>query len=69
MNDSETKEPHAETLWESMQRSRAELEASGYSFRSKEEIDADIADMRDWDDKVDEVDRQIEEKRGRDDRE
>jgi hypothetical protein len=40
----------AETLWEVMERSRAELEASGHRFRTTEEIDADIAEMRDWGD-------------------
>jgi hypothetical protein len=48
-----------------MQRTRAELEAIGHGFRTKEEIDADIEDMRDWDGKVDEVYRQIEEERQR----
>ena len=43
-----TGEALAETLWESTQRSRAELEASGHGFRTEEEIDADIEDMRDW---------------------
>ncbi len=52
-----------EGLMEYMQRTRAELEASGRKFRTKEEIDADIEDMRDWDGKVDEVYRQIEEER------
>jgi hypothetical protein len=37
-----------ETLREFMQRTRAELEASGHRFRTKEEIDADIEEMRGW---------------------
>ena len=52
-----------EDLWQYLQRTRAELEASGQGFRTKEEIDADIDDMRDWDGKIDEVYRQIEEER------
>jgi hypothetical protein len=61
-----TSEAPKETLWEAMQRSRAELEASGYGFfRTKEEIDAYIEDLRDWDGKVDEVYRQLEEERRR----
>jgi hypothetical protein len=54
-----------ENWLEYLQRTRAELEASGAVFRTKEEIDADIEDMRDWDGKVDEVYRQIAEERGR----
>ncbi len=46
-----TSEAPKETLWEAMQRSRAELEASGHDFfRTKEEMDAYIEDMRDWGD-------------------
>lgn len=47
-----TSEAPGETLWEAMQRSRAELEASGYGFfRTKEEIDAYIENLRDLDSK------------------
>jgi hypothetical protein len=60
-----TGEAPKETLWEFMQRTRAELEAMGTGFRTKEEIDAYIEDMRDWDGKVDEVYRQLEEERRR----
>ena len=45
---------------EVLQRSRAELEAAGHRFRTKEEIDADPADIRDWDGKVEEVARPLE---------
>jgi len=57
-----TSEAPKETLWEAMQRSRAELEASGHDFfRTKEEVDAYVEDLRDWDGKIDEVYRQLEE--------
>jgi len=36
--------------WQFLQRARAELEAAGHPFRSKEEIDAEIADLRSDDD-------------------
>jgi hypothetical protein len=51
--------------WERMQRGRAELEASGHQFRTKEEIDADIEDMRDWDSRLDEIRHQLEEEHRR----
>jgi hypothetical protein len=39
-----------ETLVEFVQRSRRELAAAGHKFRTKEEIDAELAEMRDeWD--------------------
>ena len=59
--------PTTETLWQFMERTRAELEATGHRFRTKEEIDADMEDMRDWDGKVAELDRQREEELRRDD--
>jgi hypothetical protein len=37
-----------ENWFEYLQSTRAELEASGHRFRAKEEIDADIEEMRDW---------------------
>ena len=52
-----------ESLIEYLQRTRAELEASGAVFRTKEEIDADIEEMRDWDSRLDEIRLQIEEAR------
>jgi hypothetical protein len=51
----------AEGWWPYLQRVRAEREAAGYPFRTKEEIDAEMADLRDWDGKIDEFYRQIEE--------
>jgi hypothetical protein len=50
-----------ETLLELMLRTRAELEASGAVFRTKEEIDADLEADRDWDSRLDEIRRQAEE--------
>ncbi len=36
--------------WQVLQEGRARLEASGHRFRTKEEIDAEIAELReDWD--------------------
>ncbi|HKI33500.1 MAG TPA: hypothetical protein VKA46_16720 [Gemmataceae bacterium] len=35
--------PAAETWWEYLQRSRAEMLAQGHTFRTREEIDADRA--------------------------
>jgi hypothetical protein len=61
-------ERKAESLIEYLQTTRAELEASGAVFRTKEEIDADIEEMRDWDSRLDEIRRKGEESRlpGRD---
>jgi hypothetical protein len=41
-------ERQGENWFDYLQRTRAELEASGAVFRTKQEIDADIEDMRDW---------------------
>ncbi len=38
--------------WEYLQRARAELEAAGYPFRTKEEIDAEIESLRSGDDRI-----------------
>jgi len=52
-----------ENWLEYLQRTRAKLEASGATFRTKEEIDSDIEEMRDWDSHLDEIRDQIEEAR------
>ena len=49
-----------ENWLEHLQWTRAELEASGATFRTKEEIDADLEDLRDWDSRLDEIRLQIE---------
>jgi hypothetical protein len=50
-----------ENWFECLQRIRAEREAAGYPFRTKEEIDADLEDIRDWgDDRLDEARGRIE---------
>jgi hypothetical protein len=55
-----------EGWWEILQRIRAHREASGYRFRTKEEIDAEIEDLRSWnDEEIDELHRQIEAERRR----
>jgi hypothetical protein len=41
--------PVKEDWWQFLQRARAALEASGHHFRTKEEIDAEIADIRSGD--------------------
>jgi hypothetical protein len=44
--------PVTETLVEFVDRTRRELEAAGHKFRTKEEIDAEINELRDeWDDR------------------
>ncbi len=55
--------PRKESLWEFMQRTRAEREASGEPFRTKEEIDAEIEELRDWDGKIDEIERERDRRR------
>ncbi len=40
--------PKSGNWFDYLRRARAELEASGAVFRTKEEIDADIEEMRDW---------------------
>ena len=47
----ETAVPPTETLVEFGQRSRRELEAAGHTFRTKQEIDAELEELRhEWDD-------------------
>jgi len=46
----------SESLIEYLQRTRAELEASGAVFQTKEEIDAYLEDIRDWgEDRIEEA--------------
>src|SRR5437867_4174076 len=54
----EAEEAAGEDPWQYLQRVRAELEASGHHFRTKEEIDADIEDMRSGDERIEEAYRQ-----------
>jgi len=47
-----------ETLVEFVDRTRSELEAAGHKFRTKEEIDAEIEELRnEWDERLDELER------------
>ena len=55
--------PQAEDWWQVLQRARAELEASGHRFRTKEEIDAYVGDLRSGDERLEEVYREIERRR------
>jgi hypothetical protein len=48
----------AEGLIEFVQRTRRELEAAGHRFRTREEIDAELEELRgEWDDRLDQLDR------------
>jgi hypothetical protein len=48
----------AESLIEFVQRTRRELEAAGHRFRTREEIDAELEELRgEWDDRLDQLDR------------
>ena len=53
----------SEDWWQFLQRARKELEESGHRFRTKEEIDAEIEDIRSGDERLEEVYRQSEEQR------
>lgn len=55
----------AEDWWEYLQRARAEREASGYPFMTEQEGQAYIEDLRSGDERLDEIYRQAEERRGR----
>lgn len=44
-----------EDWWQYLQRARAELESAGHPFRSKEEIDADLEDLRSGDERLEEI--------------
>ncbi len=53
-----TESQPVESLVEFVQRLRREMEAAGHTFRTKEEIDAEINDLRDeWEERLDELDR------------
>jgi hypothetical protein len=63
-----TKVVPGENWLEYLMRIRAEREASGYPFRTKEEIDAEMAEDRDWgEDELDEARLQTEPELPRDD--
>ena len=44
-----------ENWWEYLQRARAELEAEGHEFRTGEEIDAYIEELRSGDDRIEQI--------------
>lgn len=47
----------AESLIEFVQRTRRELEAAGHRFRTQEEIDAELEELRnEWDDRLEQLD-------------
>lgn len=49
--------PPAEGLVEFVDRLRREMAAAGHRFRTQEEIDEDLAELRDeWDDRLDQLD-------------
>jgi hypothetical protein len=51
--------------WDFLQRARKELEEAGHSFRSKEEIDAEIEDIRSGDDRLEKIYRETGDERRR----
>ncbi len=54
-------EQKGESWFECLERIRAKREATGYPFRTKEEIDADLEDIRDWgEERLEEARGQIE---------
>jgi hypothetical protein len=53
-----------EDWWQYLQRARAELEAAGHHFRTKEEIDAEIDDLRSGDDRIERAYREAGEEQG-----
>jgi hypothetical protein len=54
----ETAAKPAEGLVEFVDRLRREMEAAGHKFRTKEEIDAEIEELRnEWEERLDELDR------------
>ncbi len=42
----------SEDWWQYLQRARRELEAAGHRFRTKEEIDATLTDLRSGDERI-----------------
>src|SRR5438034_11214436 len=61
----ETPGPPTESLIEFVRRTRRELEAAGHRFRTKEEIDAELGELRnEWDERLDDLDRLREQARG-----
>ncbi len=54
----ESPTPPAEDLIEFVRRTRRELEAAGHRFRTREEIDTELDELRgEWDDRLDQLDR------------
>jgi hypothetical protein len=45
----------SEDWWQYLQKARAELQAAGHCFRTKEEIDAEIAELRSGDERIEGV--------------
>lgn len=41
--------------WQYLQKARAELQTAGHRFRSKEKIDAEIAELRSGDERIEDV--------------
>ena len=53
--------PPRDHWWDYLQQARADLERSGRHFRTKEEIDAEIDDLRSGDERIEEAIRLAEE--------
>lgn len=45
----------SEDWWQYLQKARAELQAAGHCFRTKEEIDVEIAELRSGDERIEGV--------------
>ncbi len=45
----------SEDWWQYLQKARAELQITGHRFRSKEEIDAEIAELRSGDERLEDA--------------
>jgi len=48
-------QPGAENWWGYLQRARSELEAAGHRFRTREEIDTEIEELRSGDERFEQV--------------
>jgi hypothetical protein len=51
----QTSRPASEDWWQYLQKARAELQSAGHSFRSKEDIDAEITELRSGDERIEEA--------------
>jgi hypothetical protein len=50
-----TLQPASKDWWQYLQEARAELQSAGHTFRSKEDINAEIAELRSGDERIDDL--------------